>query len=583
MSSDYRAKRRKRQVSKIVLFVVVVLAVLLVYPGTRWIVSQQFRSVVFPNDVRGVAWDLKLEAPKNLSRTNSIAADHSEDFELQLAAAYERALAPASAPGGSLGRAMTTELRLLRPRFSGNPQFLAAYLRYSGFLTADFQEERWESSVTGSPPQPISAAFLSSQQELDEALDIAKAGEQSDPDNAYFPYTSAWTLFALHRHFDALDAIKRAGACNTWDDYAGAEADGRVAMAREVYGNIDAVHSMSIQASVLLPHYAKMRQTARVALARIAGTEMDGHPNEGLALRHHLMRYGGLMRAQSRNIIGSLVGASISDIATSRPSGAPLVKADTENPQAIKEAQAVQAERYISYIRIYANEANAKWVRAEIDENNRVRGIQEQKFIEGSLDGYEATVRATIPWSVGTLILCNALILFALAGAVKLAAMWKPRRFLWLVRFGASAVFVWAVNAQVQAIGHSQAARTWLFLRQPLNVRPVVQDWWLLSAIIVPLVVVVVIGLVSMRCRVKLATGLGRGLRGLAVPVACGLMLIFAVNVPFTARMDAKAQDAMAVQSLHEGRFISGETSAKWPGTPPPVPVVDRGGANASR
>jgi hypothetical protein len=86
-------------------------------------------------------------------------------------------------------------------------------------------------------------------------------------------------------------------------------------------------------------------------------------------------------------------------------------------------------------------------------------------------------------------------------------------------------------------------------------------------AAVVPCVVLVLLAGLSLLWRVPLSVGITRGLRGVAVPVACALVLVYAVTVPFVARQEASLDYALRRTVKHEGRYLSELAGKRWPGS----------------
>ncbi len=73
----------------------------------------------------------------------------------------------------------------------------------------------------------------------------------------------------------------------------------------------------------------------------------------------------------------------------------------------------------------------------------------------------------------------------------------------------------------------------------------------------VPLLLTAALALSSRIVRVPVTVGIVRGLRGLAVPIGCGLLLLYGGLVLGTARQEARVSDALRRMVRHEGRYLA--------------------------
>jgi hypothetical protein len=86
-----------------------------------------------------------------------------------------------------------------------------------------------------------------------------------------------------------------------------------------------------------------------------------------------------------------------------------------------------------------------------------------------------------------------------------------------------------------------------------------------LATVAVPLALVLLLGVASRIARVPFFAGLVRGLRGLALPVACGLILVYGLLVLGTVRQEARVSDGLRQTLAHEGRYLARLTGESWP------------------
>src|SRR5207249_4525691 len=86
------------------------------------------------------------------------------------------------------------------------------------------------------------------------------------------------------------------------------EIEGRIRMMDAARGHRGSFYNAVQGASILFPHYAQLRAVARMAAYFAIEAEKTGHTEEGISIRHSMLRIAGLMRAKSTTLIGSLVG-----------------------------------------------------------------------------------------------------------------------------------------------------------------------------------------------------------------------------------------------------------------------------------
>ena len=82
-----------------------------------------------------------------------------------------------------------------------------------------------------------------------------------------------------------------------------------------------------------------------------------------------------------------------------------------------------------------------------------------------------------------------------------------------------------------------------------------------------------VVCVASLVRRVPVAAGLVHGMRAVAKPIACALVLLFAAITVGTARQEAISDIAIKRQSDHEGRYYATLVGRQWPGPIPAPPL----------
>lgn len=301
-----------------------ILLALLIAPQTRWLVRAQLPSLL-PHH--------------HEQQKQAFVQQHPSDFPVQL--------------GGQADDSTQSSLvyaRSLVAKFPESASLRAYILRQA--TAADVHIHRNENYLVNNDPIPPhqagSQSLLPTPAHLAEFDADAAAGEQLDPDNAYFPFMRAIGLFAAHRDQEGLAAVQRASLKPIWREYIEDEVEGRWRIIDAVYGGREAISASAVAASVLFPNYAGLRAAARVVLYKAILDEQAGRPEAGLAKRKALGRCGELMAVQSTMFIGNLVGAAINAISRSRPGGALPLRNDPRLSG--EQSQQKHLEIYCAYV-----------------------------------------------------------------------------------------------------------------------------------------------------------------------------------------------------------------------------------------
>ncbi len=510
-------------------------------------------------------WDFDLGAKTELARPPAALLDlklqeaaqhYPDDYAIQLACTLEtRSPLP-----------VDERMRALIPRFPNHPALYAHILRYATSKEIGFRREE-EYLLTGTsaaqspsypPPAPTPVQLAAFDRD-------AAIGERIDPDNAYFPFMRAIGLFAAHRDAEALAAIQRAAQKTRWDDYIAEEVKSRWKMRREVFGQRSAIQRVIVAASLLFPHYARLRAVTRVAVYKAIEAERAGHIEQGLAIRLAIMRYGSLMRAQSSSSIGALVGIALAAIAISRPGGGPPI----QKPSNLSADQWTQQhlDRFRSYLRRIGHPQTADWAQAEIEAGWKVRDII-RKGMGLSPIGGAPYFRLLIFWIADMIVLGNALWLLVIGIAATLTAriraQWADILILLALGLVALVALALGLSQWSEALATmwdvitdltGEATRSAL---PPLFIKIVS----ILATVVLPLIVTFIL-LVSASVRRQPPSALFARKMPSAALV---LLLIYSVLVVLTSQQEARENYGLT-QTLHnEGRYFARLEGQPWPG-----------------
>ena len=560
-----------------------VMAALFVWPATRWLVRLQLVSQIVP------------QGRDHANAERRVSEENPNDFQVQ----YVHALTfPAPAPNAAredtasnLPSVMLTpssvkveRLRGLEARFPNQAALYAHILRYA--TAGDVILHRQDQDELSSVPVHHDAALPrhATPQALAAFDRDAEQGERLDPGNAYFPLMRAAELYEAGRDADAIAAIHRAGQKTRFEDYTSDEIVSLDRYTTLSQGESGAIARISQAASILFPHYAQLRALCRMGVVSAVHAEQSGDKEAGLSIRLDLAQTGAMMRAQGHSLICSLVGIAITSITTQRPGGIPAPidngrLTDAQRKQRVQERE----DKYCAYLRGMGRDDAAQWMRREMDAGKQAKDIvNKAQSQDAGAFSMIAMRDLCLWWAANLLTLTNAIGLLILGAFAALAAHVSPgKRLLWwrgaftclvVVVFG---LWLWNVERSITSwvSGPFQ-------LTASLNsggaddgsgtsyggVEAAARIVAIVCALALPLGMLAVIGLVSLCTRVPLATGIGRGLRGLALPVACALFLLYAVQTAGTLRQEARLNTSLQANLHCEGQAMAAALGRYWPG-----------------
>jgi hypothetical protein len=89
------------------------------------------------------------------------------------------------------------------------------------------------------------------------------------------------------------------------------------------------------------------------------------------------------------------------------------------------------------------------------------------------------------------------------------------------------------------------------------------------AAVAVPILLIGALAFISSGLRVPVSVGVVRGVRGLALPVACALLLVYAGLTIQTVWQETRVRGELAETVRHEGRYLARLAGLPWPDVPP--------------
>ncbi len=549
---------------------------LLLLPATRHLLRMdvQFESLTFASQL-------------DLAAERAAASHLSNDYPVQLALATEAPTAYSDAPPPDVdpmaqSKARNRRILALTERFPNNPSVYANLLRYMslGEMHVSRDEDLLFSGQKILPPSPNVIRHYSSPESLAMFDAVAEKGEQLDPDNAYFPMLRAAGLFAAHRDSEALESLKKAGACSKWTEYFQDDVAGQNQLQQEAYGNRGAIPRFSNTANLLLPHYTELRKTARIAMYLEAEEERAGRNEEGIAIRHALMRCGGLMRSQGRSLITCFVGIAISNIATANPGGL-LTPKSNNDPDLSEKEQAQQRQEqlshYCAFLDSLGNRQEAAWAKAELEAGATAKQIGKEGLSHSIFD-CSALYQLSISRMVNLALLSSTFVLLILGAAAGLASQVRGTKWLTARRIayallvcGGIGLWQWKVaGTGMKPLTDCQALLYGLTTHGQADNANAVQCLTTFAALLLPALFVGILGIFTLTQRVPLATGLGRALRGISVPIASALFLLYSGSLLCTAHLESTLLTGLDRTIQNESGYIAEMAGKTWPGDPKP-------------
>jgi hypothetical protein len=558
---------------------------LLALPSTRWLVLFQLRTQVpAPAPVASILKRIGVRTPaagrdpaaawRTARRT---AQRHPGDYQIQLALL----LLAASNEEPGIQTEMTRTGRDIAARFATYPSLHANVLRVLAdrHVVLDRPEEALITASGGKRDTGSMAERPPQAQALEMFDEVAATGEARDPENAFFPFVRAVGLFAGYYDDEALATIRRAGKKRRWEDYTSDAMEGEWRLEREALGDRSALARQSTQGSFILPHLAGVRHASRVAIARAMQAEEAGDPEEGLAIRHAVMRCGSLMREQSRNLFGSIVGVAITRIATARPGGEPPAAAGRGLPA--DRVMQIRLDQYCNYLRRIGHPGEARWARRELAAGQRVRDIS-QRALGASVGGVHTVMDLAVWWMLDLLALSNVIWMLVLAGVTALLGRCTRLGWRW-----AAWVVVAALAISVLAAWHAPWTDVFRDIHRVVTELAAPRDGDIavrlgfaprlarilshqllavLLAVGAPLLATLGAAVAALVRREALSRELVRGLRRLAVPLAAGATIAYACLILATSLVEPQAQRALDEMLRHEGRYFARQVNQPWPG-----------------
>lgn len=567
------------------LLALIALLGLLAVPASRWLVRAQFMNGFFSpqeyawtSQVLGIRPDNVPAADKSVIRGQLFAAvaRRPGEYKYELAATI---LMPDSAEKWK-SQDVIAALRSLEERYPQEPSLYAHILRFGSMGELRIGRDEEQAQVTDRPYDRNTPPVTVDTARLWEYIETAEKGIELEPDNAYFYAMRAIAQFGLHQDKAALEDIHRAAGCSRYEDYSSDEAEARLILLREAFGEQSALIEIAQSASILFPHYAKLRSAARMAIYDAIEAEQAGNVEEGIAIREDVMRFGSLLRRQSRSYIGTLVGIAITGVGRTRPGGEYL-GAETEPANAfrnegteaekrLEEKAQRKLELFTAFLNQHERSDLAVWTRNEYAIGNEVKAIG-TAGLENHVFDTQQILRLAGLWIAGMLILSNAvwiLLFSALAFLLmrRKAASGRLSGLIFAGLFVAAMVFTFASQPLAGHFGSMLTALNGMMDSQwESGYSEALKVVTFAGAMAIPILMLITASIVSLFCRVPVSLGVLRVFRGLGLPVACVLFLLYGAVTPMTVREEMRVKQELRQLIQHDGHYLAKQAGRAWP------------------
>lgn len=262
-----------------VLFPISLLSIMMMIPYMSWLIKSQVKLVF--RQPHAYTWALRAqgvdsndlpdcEPGEEQAAIQALASAHPQDYQIQLADSLMAEWSHAkNAPDERVKR-----LDQLAGVYPARATVYADMLRYETEREVKVRRQaEFEHFVNQIPVDEIKTdpdelrPPSDLKQRLDEFERYAVAGENLEPENAYFSMMRAIGLFASHDNRLAMACIMSAAAKLQWEDHVSDELDADWWLGSMAFGDNSAVLRSAIQGGVGSPHLEQLAAVGRTAAA----------------------------------------------------------------------------------------------------------------------------------------------------------------------------------------------------------------------------------------------------------------------------------------------------------------------------
>jgi hypothetical protein len=182
---------------------------------------------------------------------------------------------------------------------------LALAIKIPGALSIAMRTVGQGTTFSSSNPVPQAKKDLAKLQ-----LKLSQTGRDLEPDNSFWPImeSAAWHLLSNAAKEDEL--FRAASRCPRFDDHAEYEADIRADLLESVRGKLGSQQEVVAYSSILLPHYASIKNLCRYRCG-------DAPLSKSAERRAEVARFGLTCAKTTTNYIGYFVAIAVSSASVS--------------------------------------------------------------------------------------------------------------------------------------------------------------------------------------------------------------------------------------------------------------------------
>jgi hypothetical protein len=569
------------------------LCALIVWPQTHRLAAQQLRLTIPPHHAIAEAAPAGFVDSTLSDYASPIirrqAAEHADDVDQQIAAATtlppaagERSAGPVMTGGRLDSSIKIARLQALIPRFADQPALYATILRLSTSVEVRVTREEAGRFLAKDEMPTYNGKLVHSSPAAVEKFDSeCAAGERLDPGNGFFPMMHAISLFESHRDAEALAAIGRAGSCSHWMEYLDAELDGELALQTDAFGAPGPISRAIYAAEILLPHLHSIRLATELALYEAIEAEQASHLSDGLRIRTAVRHVGSLMRSESRNLIGVLVGMSLVRMSLMRPVGAAPTDTKADIFTQIPAREKLMHD-FDAYLASAGGAGESASVHAEM-----VACVMTKTIVSASIGRsvFDGDVDSSLALSIADMIVLSTIVwmaalaglvclLAAIAGSKRIKGLSRARRFAIMTALTLAAGTVTIALLIQQVVGSAgtmvKLGQIWFTMSsskpETFSFLRILSDGYIGIVAVIPVLTVLTLAVLCLVWRAPVAAGVARGLRGCVVPICSVLVIAYTVLAPITSAYESRLDSRLTEALTHEGRATARMVGAEWPG-----------------
>ena len=399
---------------------VVLIAVVLLWPGVRQQFILQVRELTHTTDVRVSSWPAFTSYPRPIpvpmTKLQRVAEKHG----------LWEGLAELQNPEGRYGSTGTDTAAVIKSfdeALAADPQskviqarLLAQPIRQLEFYRPEEREIDEKRLGRRQPAYPSGVSAKDAQ----PCLDMARAGAKLDPQNSYYDYSLAYIYVGMHRDDEAVAAINRGWRKPVFDSYfKEASLNARQLLLEAGVPSLEATLNPVSSFSEL----ARMRRLAGNLAVIAQKAEENGDWERGWELRLAAFRMGNQIIRNGEDDIDRLVGIAVQSIAISLPHSKQDAERLAHTPR--ESYDKVREQVIVQTFRDYAGRHDlgdqGDWVLAQYLSGREFARLYRLDGLSLRVQGwYHRMIRADHLWYAGTSLLAGFLGMLAIVAILSL-------------------------------------------------------------------------------------------------------------------------------------------------------------------